>query len=215
MCLRGSLQGLLLAGCGLGLLAQAPATSSKLAGTVSDLVPRVQLRRAAAQLEVHLRDSVFLQDVLETERRSRVRVELVDGSVVNVGPRSRFLVTEMNETSQQTALLLEYGRLRAEVKKRSQPGGKFEVRTRTGVSGVVGTTHFVAAFPEETIVANLSRDPTARIWVRSSNPAIPLTVILKPGYGTSVGLDAPPGQPSLWGKERIQRALDDSREFRP
>ncbi|MBI4466404.1 MAG: FecR domain-containing protein [Acidobacteria bacterium] len=182
---------------------------------MTDLVPQVQLIRVQARLEVQPRQPVYTQDRLETEKRARVRLELLDGSIVNLGPRSRFTLAEMDEPTQKASLLLTHGRLRAEVVRRTRAGGEFVVRTRTAVVGVIGTMAFVAAGAEETFVANLSRDFTARISVRSTDPAIPELTILKPGYGTRVSLGAPPDPPRLWEKERIELALDDSREFRP
>lgn len=182
---------------------------------VTDLVPRVQVMRAQARQEMQGREPVFLQDLLETGKKARVRLELLDRSVINLGPRSHFTLAEVNEATQQTSLVLTHGRLRAEVIKHTRQGGEFLVRTRTAVVGVVGTTEFVAAFPEDTFVANLSQDFTSRIWVRSNDPAIPDVVILKPGYGTRISLGAPPNPPGLWEKERIEMALDDSREFLP
>lgn len=184
-------------------------------GRVSDLVPRARLTRARAVLEVRPQAPVFLQDTLETEKRARLRVELADGSLLNLGPRSKFTLEKMDVTTQTGALVLLHGRLRAEISKRMRPRAEFTLRTQTAVVGVIGTTAFVAAFPEETFVANLSADFTARLRVRSSDPTLPGEVILKPGYGTRVALGAAPEPPRLWEKERIERARDDSREFVP
>jgi hypothetical protein len=152
-------------------------------------------------------------DLLQTEKKARARLQLLDGSQVNLGPRTRFIVAEMDEQSQQSHLLLVAGRLRAEIAKRTHPQGRFTVQTRTAVIGAIGTEEFVAAFPEETIVANLSDDPNSLLWVRSSDPKIDVVVFVRPGYGTRVPLGNPPTPPRVWGEKEMERARDDSREF--
>lgn len=194
-------------------LPAATAPAGKAAGNVTNLLPKVRLTRAKAKLDVQVNDPLFLQDLLQTEKKARARLLLLDGSQVNLGPRTRFIVAEMNEQSQQSHLLLVAGRLRAEVMKRTHPQGRFTVQTRTAVIGAIGTEEFVAAFPEETIVANLSSDPNSLLWVRSSDPKIDVVVFVRPGYGTRVPLGNPPTPPRVWGEKELERARDDSREF--
>lgn len=202
------------------LTAQTPVSSTPAvaaapvrAGLVSDLVPRVRLTRAKIKSDVQVRDPLFLQDLLQTEKKARARLELGEGSIINLGPRTQFAVVEMKPAEQQSLLVLVYGRLRAEVSKRTQPQGHFVVRTRTAIVGAIGTEGFVAAFPEETIVANLSSDPNSLLWVASSDPSLNVIVYVRPGYGTRVPLGYPPTAPRLWGEKELARARDDSREF--
>jgi hypothetical protein len=216
------LQTVLWVSLALPLTSQTPAPASlppanvpaaKPAGNITNLFPKVRLTRAKAKFDVQVNDPLFLQDLLQTEKKARARLLLLDGSQVNLGPRTRFIVAEMSEQSQQSHLLLVAGRLRAEIAKRTNPQGRFTVQTRTAVIGAIGTEEFVAAFPEETIVANLSDDPNSLLWVRSSDPKIDVVVFVRPGYGTRVPLGNPPTPPRVWGEKELERARDDSREF--
>jgi ferric-dicitrate binding protein FerR (iron transport regulator) len=195
------------------LAAQSPASNPAPAGSVTDLIPRVTLTRASAKLNLQVQDPLFLEDMLQTEKKSRARLRLLDGSLVNLGPKSRFAILEMDAVTQQSFLVLGLGQLRAEVTRRTQPNGYFVVRTQTTVLGVMGTIEFVAAFLEETIVANLSDDPNSLLWVRSSDPAIDVVVFVKPGFGTRVPRGSAPTPPRPWDEKEIARTWHDSRPF--
>jgi hypothetical protein len=194
-------------------LLPAGAPSPAPDAVVGEMVPIVLVLRERVKHDLKLSETLYERDVVETARKARARLRLVEGSVINLGPRTRFTFLTVSETTQQAGLELHFGRVRAEVSRRTRRGGRFEINTRTAVLGVIGTTVFAAAFPDETPVAILSADPTAVVSVRSSNPAIDGEVLLKPGYGTRVALDRAPAPPRLWGREEIGLANDDTREF--
>jgi hypothetical protein len=66
-------------------------------------------------------------------------VALDDGSVLSVGSDSNLTVTKHDAGQQQTELDLNYGRVRANAVKQVKPNANFQIRTPTGVAGVVGT----------------------------------------------------------------------------
>jgi len=80
----------------------------------------------------------------------RARVSLNDGSLLNLGSNSELLVVQHDVQAQQTSLDLAVGRMRAAVVKLSRPGAKFEIRTSTGVAGVIGTDFYLLATPDFT-----------------------------------------------------------------
>ena len=118
--------------------AQAAAGAQR-AGHVVQVVPTVNIQRGAQQIEAVAQAPVFLQDVVRTERRARARINLEDGSILNVGSESSLTVTRHDPTTSQTELELSYGRLRSQVTRAARPGSSFRVRTPTAVAGVVGT----------------------------------------------------------------------------
>jgi len=83
------------------------------------------------------------QDVLNTQANGRARVSLDDGSVLNVGSDSSVKVVKHDAGAQQTDLEVTVGKIRSQAQKISQPNGKFEVHTPSGVAGVVGTDFYV------------------------------------------------------------------------
>jgi len=127
-----------------GLAAQAagqgPGTA---AGTVVELIPAVNVQRGASQLMATPQMGVQWQDVITTQRRSRARIQLLDGSVLNVGSESKLVVTRHDPDARQTELELNYGRVRSQVTRDARPGASFRVRTPTAVAGVVGTDFFM------------------------------------------------------------------------
>jgi len=83
------------------------------------------------------------QDVLNTQANGRARVSLDDGSVLNVGSDSSVKIVKHDAGAQQTDLKVTVGKIRSQAQKISQPNGKFEVHTPSGVAGVVGTDFYV------------------------------------------------------------------------
>jgi ferric-dicitrate binding protein FerR (iron transport regulator) len=210
---RSALAVLLGAVLAAGVAAQAPGAAQR-AGAVADLVPRVTVTRGKKASDLKVQEAVFLGDGVETHSKARARLRLLDDSIINMGPRTQVTIEDLNLDTEETSLDLKYGRLRADVVRQPTGGRRFRVSTRTALLGAVGTTLFVAALPNETAVANLSQDPTADVWVRSSDPKLTLEIILKPGYGTRVRRGQRPNPPRLWSKEDIALANDDTREFR-
>ncbi len=115
-------------------------TGDQTAGAVKALVPDAS--RNAKPVAVN--DSLQWNDLLETNAKGRLRVSLTDGSILSLGSNSQLRVVQHDAASQQTALDLNYGKLRNQVTKITQPGGKYEVKTPNAVIGVIGTDFYVA-----------------------------------------------------------------------
>ena len=113
------------------------------AGQVSRLIPAVNVQRGAQQLTAAAHMPVFWEDVVRTQRMARARIDLDDGSILNVGAESGLRITKHDPGAQQTELELTYGRLRSKAVRIARPDGKFEVRTPAGVAGVVGTDFYI------------------------------------------------------------------------
>jgi len=120
-----------------------PQVPGQHAGKVSALIPAVNLMRAGQSLTATPEIPVLWEDTVATGHLARARVALDDGSVLNVGADSSLRVTKHDAASQQTDLELGYGRVRANAVKQTKPGASFQIRTPTGVAGVVGTDFFL------------------------------------------------------------------------
>ncbi len=125
------------------------------AGEIRALVPTGNIDRAKKILPAQRYDPVLWGDTLRTEVGGRIRVGLMDGSILNVGSQSSLLIEMHDAKAQRTQLQLAYGRVRASVVRITQPNGAFEVRTPSAVAGVVGTRFFVRAMPDFTDVLSL------------------------------------------------------------
>jgi hypothetical protein len=120
-----------------------PDATGQRAGEVSRVIPAVSLTRGAKSMTAGAKTAVDWQDVLSTQANGRARVSLDDGSVLNVGSDSSVKVVKHDAGAQQTDLEVTVGKIRSQAQKISQPNGKFEVHTPSGVAGVVGTDFYV------------------------------------------------------------------------
>ena len=130
----------------------APAanpTSGREAGKISALLPVALVVRGTGRRRTSTvakkGEELIWNDLLKTERGGRARVTLVDGSILSLGSQAELKIVRHDARSQQTALQLSYGRIRAEVASITRAGGRFSMRTPTAVAGVIGRTVAPAA----------------------------------------------------------------------
>jgi hypothetical protein len=123
------------------LLADATAPH---AGSISLILPNVELTRGGQSVNVKPPTPVYWGDVVATGHMARARVALDDGSVLNVGSDASLTITKHDASQQQTQIDITYGEVRSKVVHIVKPGGSFQVRTPTGVAGVVGTDFYIA-----------------------------------------------------------------------
>ena len=139
------------------------------AGEVQRLIPNAS--RNAQLLAV--KDVLQWNDLLTTNTKGRLRAGLTDGSILSLGSNSELRVVRHDASTQQTLLELDYGKLRNQVVKITQPGGKYEVKTPNAVIGVIGTDFYVAYANNRTIVicyeGQIVVTPTAVAAVVGSN----------------------------------------------
>jgi ferric-dicitrate binding protein FerR (iron transport regulator) len=121
----------------------APQAAGQRAGAVARVIPAVSIARNGKTIPAAEKTAVDWQDLVNTQANARARIALDDGSVLNVGSDSSMKVVKHDAGAQQTELELTYGKLRTQAQKIAKPDGKFEVRTPSGVAGVVGTDFFV------------------------------------------------------------------------
>jgi hypothetical protein len=121
----------------------ANGQSTPSAGHVAVVIPRVSLQRGTQQLVASPHTPVFWGDVVDTARLARARIALNDGSLLNVGSESSLQIVRQDAPAQQTQLELTYGRVRARVVHLTKPGSSFQIRTRVGTAGVIGTDFYL------------------------------------------------------------------------
>jgi len=118
-----------------GVIAQNPQS----AGKITTVIPIVNVMHGPQQIAASTSQEVFWGDVINTGHLARARVALTDGSVLSVGSDSNLTIKKHDAAEQQTNLELNYGRVRASAVKLVKPKANFQIRTPTGVAGVVGT----------------------------------------------------------------------------
>jgi ferric-dicitrate binding protein FerR (iron transport regulator) len=117
--------------------------TSQRAGEISRLIPAVTITRGTSSVGAVEKTVVAWQDILNTQSGGRARVALDDGSLLNVGSDSVLQVLKHDAGAQQTALELVSGKMRVQARKLNLPGAKFEVKTPSGIAGVVGTDFYL------------------------------------------------------------------------
>ncbi len=130
------------------LPAAAGPAGNQTAGSVKAMLPDASLN--AHPLAVN--DALQWNDLLQTDAKGRVRAGLNDGSILSVGSNSQLKIVQHDASAQQTVIDLNYGKLRNQVTKITQPQGKYQVRTANAVIGVIGTDFYVAFEKERTTV---------------------------------------------------------------
>jgi hypothetical protein len=117
----------------------AQGAQAQHAGKLTAVLPVVNVIRGPQQTPASTAEAIYWGDVINTGHLARARVALDDGSVLSVGSDSNLTVTKHDASQQQTELDLNYGRVRANAVKQVKPNSSFQIRTPTGVAGVVGT----------------------------------------------------------------------------
>lgn len=171
----------------------APA-DNQTAGEVKALIPAAS-RNAQP---VNVKDSLEWNDLLKTGAQGRLRAELTAGSILSLGSNSELKIVQHDAVSQQTFLVVNYGKLRNQVNKITQPDGKYEVRTPNAVIGVIGTDFYVGYANNRTTVicyvgqVAVTPAPGAKVLGKKSGDATS-TVTLLAGQMVVIGPDIPPG----------------------
>jgi hypothetical protein len=174
----------------------APPADHQIAGEVKALIPDAS-RNAQP---VRVKDTLEWNDVLKTDAQGRLRAGLTAGSILSLGSNSELHVVQHDAVSQQTLLVVDYGKLRNQVAKITKPGGKYEVRTPNAVIGVTGTDFFVDYADNKTTVicysGTVEVTPTGGGKVVKKDEQSKKSagvVLLLAGQMVVIGLDSPVG----------------------
>jgi FecR protein len=126
----------------------AQGASNQQAGQISAMIPAATRNSKPAKAK----EELDWNDLLKTEASGRVRAGLSDGSILSLGSDSELRIVQHNAASQQTALEMNFGKVRSQVVKITSPGGKFEIKTPNAVIGVIGTDFYVGFAANKTTV---------------------------------------------------------------
>jgi hypothetical protein len=125
--------------------------------------------------------AIFQGDVIETARRTRVELTLVDQSVLRLGPLSR---VELDAAAfgkggddRKVSAKLRVGNVWASVTRSLGGEARFEVRTENAVAGVRGTTFRVDASTDKSVV----------VKVYSGTVAVAAGPLPRPEHGAGAG----------------------------
>lgn len=118
-------------------------------------------------------------DVVETKAGATAKILLSDRSVVDIGPSSRFELTQVTP-SEGADLKLEWGSVRASIQKKIEKGAKFRIRTKSSVLSARGTEFVVNSRPDAKSGGNLDQITVSSGLVTMDAPGFQ-TLTLDPG----------------------------------
>ncbi len=176
------------------------------AGKVTAELPRGQIARQAETLPAAVNAEVLWNDIVQTAERGRVRITLLDASILNIGPQATFRVVAHNQKTSQSELYLITGKMRARVQKGTGDKQKFSVRTDAAVLGVIGTDFFIEAKSEETTIIVYE----GSVRVRSSDPDIAGETRVNAGETLTVRKGEPPGPARPATLPELEESLRDT-----
>jgi ferric-dicitrate binding protein FerR (iron transport regulator) len=199
----------------LGLLslasnAAAQTQQARNIGQVTALEGRVTVLRqgrfATALLTV--RASIFQEDIVETERASKVKITLADATVLSLGEQSRLELAQFSHDLQlgrrSGRLAVVRGLFRAVLKELTS-FSNVELVTPTAVAAIRGTDFMAEVSADSTAIVVLD----GRVTISNVRSIIdglttPTATILTAGMGTTIKADEPPTAPIKWSEARIE-----------
>jgi hypothetical protein len=150
-----------------------------------------------------LRKPVFQEDIIETDRASKVRITLTDATVISLAEHSRLELRHFSrDAPRQTRVgrfVMALGVFRA-ILREFLPQSTFEVITPTAVAAIRGTDFMGEVTPDSTAIVVLE----GTIVVSHVRPGVTGTATLTPGMGTTVRGDEPPSAPTRWSESRVE-----------
>jgi hypothetical protein len=157
----------------------APAAPA--AGTITFLDGTATRLAGGSSMKLVQGASIFQGDVIETARRTRIELTLVDQSVLRLGPLSRVELDAAafgaGADDRKVSAKLRVGNVWASVTRAVGGEARFEVRTENAVAGVRGTTFRVDA----------SKDRSCVVKVYSGTVAVSAGPLPRPQHGPDAG----------------------------
>jgi ferric-dicitrate binding protein FerR (iron transport regulator) len=170
-----------------------PEGTQPVAGKINKVIPQgtIQKEGQIQELPLQLNAVINWNDLVQTLQTGRAQIQLVDGSTLNVGARSKIRVIKHDPQAQQTQIELALGRVEANVQKVTAPGGKFQLTTRSAVIGTIDTAFVAETDDRGTKVCGVE----GTTQVQSSDPHITKTVRLHRKECTFVPFGGAPTDP--------------------
>ena len=191
----------------------APALAEPAPATVGKVVDQrgaVTVIRQDRAVALVIGAPVFRRDQIHTGADSRVKLELIDGTVLAIGSGSQLTVAEYvtdgDQGRLQGAISLLLGILRATVATGLSPGA-FDVESRAAVASVRSTDFIMEATNGHCAVLVIEGE----VAVSPTSAGTGEGVTLDAGQGTDVETDSPPTEPKIWGQSRVDAFLARTR----
>ena len=190
------------------LYAAAHAQQTKSIGHVTAVVGKVTVLRQGkfTPEPLTIQKPVFQEDIIETDRSSKVRITLTDATVISLAEQSRLELKQFSHDARQQTrsgrLAVSWGIFRA-ILNEMIPSSSVEVITPTTVAAIRGTDLLGEVTADSTAIVVLE----GTVEVANIRPTFPGRATLTPGMGTTVRRNEPPSTPTRWSESRIEGLL--------
>jgi ferric-dicitrate binding protein FerR (iron transport regulator) len=176
------------------------------AGTIRDLRGAAGVRRNGRSIAAASGMPILVGDKIQTSEKSRVTVELIDGSELTLSEGSSIVIDRAVTSVADSMIELFTGRLRSLVNMVPGKANGFEVHTPNAVASVRGTDFAVAyiegkpcpGFPQCLRYTDVGVNKGI-VEVRNPTSLKPVSVRVAAGYETTVPCELPPAAPGPLG----------------
>jgi hypothetical protein len=195
----------MLAVVGVLSAAAGEAQQPKSIGRVTALEGQVTVLRHGkfASEPLTLQAPVFQDDIIETERGSKVKMALSDATVISLGEQSRLELRQFSHDARQRTrsgrLAIAWGLFRVMLRELTSPSS-MEVITPTAVAAIRGTDLMGEVSADSTAIVVLD----GSVVISNTRPLYRGFSTLTPGMGSTVKADAPPSTPTQWSASRVE-----------
>jgi hypothetical protein len=185
-------------------LAQQPDSIGRVVALTGQATVQRQGSTRAETLMLH--SPLFRHDLIRTQAAAKVRMTLVDGTMLALGEQSTLRLSDFVYTPAQDsrkALLTVLAGVFRLVVTTVLPQSTFEVHTTNAVAAIRGTDWLGQVGPDATALVVLQGE----VAVRHARPEVQGNVRLTAGLGTDVVGEQPPTPAKQWGEARRQALI--------
>ncbi len=152
---------------------------------------------------------IYTDDVLNTDKRSKVLITMADGSTFALGPDTHFVLhrydLKPDETVSEADMTITSGSLKANLTS-TEPRSGFEIRTPVAIINTTGGAFWSGfSFADNTL--DIAMLDGKRLVIRNSHGS---TQLSENAWGTSVIGDSAPQPAKAWSKQKLAQALSET-----
>lgn len=180
-------------------------------GIVTSSVGYPELKRKERTYILAAQSRIYTEDVVQTDKNSRLKITMKDGTTFAIGPNSNFVIHRYEYDEQLSTPVAQMSFTRGSVRTRTAKimeatGPKFEIRTPLAVIGVRGTDFWSGyLFGKNTLDVAMIKGKG--IYVQNDLDSVDL---YQDGWGTTVIDGSAPQPPKPWSSQKINRALTET-----
>jgi len=177
------------------------------AGVVSRIQGIASARNKGITRSLQILSNIHQGDQIETREKSRLKILMIDGSIIVLGDNTGFLIKKYSYSDQsnsgEVSLSLTKGFFKTSTGKFRRKSRRFRVKTALATIGVRGTDFWGGLWNTETFEVALLAGTALEIFNDGGK-----VIINKPGFGTTItSAGVSPSAPEKWNNQKVQKAV--------